>query len=288
MRIGELAAAVGVTTRTVRHYHQLGLLPEPERRPNGYRDYGLRHAVALARIRRLTELGLGLAEVRDVLADDAGRDLAEVLAELDDDLARQETAIRARRLRLRALLDGGRMPAEGPVSPELAAVFSELTRHPEPAIAAKDREMIALLETVAAPEDRERLLSALRAVADVPGALERTHAAYTLLDELADADPADPRVEEAAHALADCLPDEALAGLGLADLDPDALDPDGPETNGPETNGGGFLSAFLDDFPPAQSAAVLRTIRLLVLRARPQHGRGEPVRVEPARGERER
>ena len=31
MRIGELAAAVGVTTRTVRHYHHLGLLPEPER-----------------------------------------------------------------------------------------------------------------------------------------------------------------------------------------------------------------------------------------------------------------
>ena len=60
MRIGELAAAVGVTTRTVRHYHHQGLLPEPERRPNGYREYTLRHAVVLARIRRLTELGLGL------------------------------------------------------------------------------------------------------------------------------------------------------------------------------------------------------------------------------------
>ncbi len=88
MRIGELAAAVGVTTRAVRHYHHLGLLPEPERLGNGYRDYTLRHAVVLARIRRLTELGLGLAEVRDVLADDAGKDLAEVLAELDEDLAR--------------------------------------------------------------------------------------------------------------------------------------------------------------------------------------------------------
>ncbi|WP_314411307.1 MerR family transcriptional regulator [Streptomyces kroppenstedtii] len=271
MRIGELAAAVGVTTRTVRHYHQLGLLPEPERRPNGYRDYGLRHAVALARIRRLTELGLGLPEVRDVLADDAGRDLAEVLAELDDDLARQEAAIRARRLRLRALIDGGRIPAEGPVSPELAAVFGRLTRHPEPAIAAKDREMIALLETVSAPKDRERLLSALRATADVPGALERTHAAYTLLDELADADPADPRVEEAAHAIADCLPDEALAGLGLTDLDLADLDPDRTGVNG----SGGLLGALLDDFPPAQSAAVLRTIRLLVQRARAEHGRSE-------------
>ncbi|GGX66923.1 MerR family transcriptional regulator [Streptomyces fructofermentans] len=259
MRIGELAAAVGVTTRTVRHYHQLGLLPEAERRPNGYREYGLRHAVALARIRRLTELGLGLTEVRDVLADDAGRDLAEVLEELDEDLARQEAAVRERRLRLRALLDGGALPAEGPVSPELAAVFGRLTRHPEPPMAARDREMIALLETAAAPEDRERLVSALRAAADAPGALERAHEAYALLDALAGAEPDDPRVEETARALADCLPDEALEGLGLGRLGADGSDP---------LDGGGFLRALLDDFAPAQGAAVLRTIRLLTERAR--------------------
>src|SRR3989337_719005 len=90
MRIAEVATRVGVTTRTVRHYHHLGLLPEPERLANGYRNYTLRHAVVLARIRRLTELGLGLTEARDVLADDAGRDLAQVLTELDEDLSRQE------------------------------------------------------------------------------------------------------------------------------------------------------------------------------------------------------
>ncbi|GAA4240098.1 hypothetical protein GCM10022254_63580 [Actinomadura meridiana] len=31
MRIGELAALVRVSTRAVRHYHHVGLLPEPER-----------------------------------------------------------------------------------------------------------------------------------------------------------------------------------------------------------------------------------------------------------------
>lgn len=41
MRIGEYAALVGVSTRTVRHYHHLGLLPEPARLSNGYRDYRL-------------------------------------------------------------------------------------------------------------------------------------------------------------------------------------------------------------------------------------------------------
>lgn len=89
MRIGEIAALVGVTTRAIRHYHDVGLLPEPERRPNRYRAYSVRDAVLLARVRRLTELGLSLDEVRDVLADDAGRELADVLEELDANLARR-------------------------------------------------------------------------------------------------------------------------------------------------------------------------------------------------------
>ncbi|AYV32862.1 Mercuric resistance operon regulatory protein (plasmid) [Streptomyces sp. ADI95-16] len=90
MRIGEIAALVGLTTRAIRHYHHVGLLPEPERRPNGYRAYSVRDAVLLARVRRLTELGLSLDEVRNALADDAGRELTEILEELDADLARQE------------------------------------------------------------------------------------------------------------------------------------------------------------------------------------------------------
>jgi DNA-binding transcriptional MerR regulator len=99
MRIGELAALAGVSTRTVRHYHHLGLLPEPVRLTNGYREYRLRDAVALARVRRLAEVGLSLDEIRDVLADDQDRELREVLLELDADLARQQEAIGARRNR---------------------------------------------------------------------------------------------------------------------------------------------------------------------------------------------
>jgi len=57
MRIGEIAALVGITTRAIRHYHHVGLLPKPERRPNGYRAYSIRDAVQLARVRRLTESG---------------------------------------------------------------------------------------------------------------------------------------------------------------------------------------------------------------------------------------
>ena len=103
MRIGELAGLVGISTRAIRHCHRIGLLPEPARKANGYREYSLRDAVELARVRRLTELGLSLDEVADALAGDAGRDLVEILRELDADLARQEADLRRRRSRLAQL-----------------------------------------------------------------------------------------------------------------------------------------------------------------------------------------
>ncbi|MFF8968283.1 MerR family transcriptional regulator [Streptomyces sp. NPDC014995] len=243
MRIGELAEAVGVTTRAVRHYHHLGLLPEPERRANGYRDYTLRHAVVLARIRRLTELGLGLAEVRDVLADDVGRDLAEVLTELDEDLARQEAAVRERRGRLRALLDADGLPAEGPVSPELAALLAEIPASDSP-MAAKDREVLALLDTAAPAEERERLLAALSGTLGSPDSVARAREAYALLDLLADEDPDDPRVEEAARSLVACVPRELLPET--------AIDHDSS-----------FLRALYADFAPAQAEAIRRVLHML-------------------------
>lgn len=246
MRIGELAAAVGVTTRAVRHYHQSGLLPEPERLGNGYRDYILRHAVVLARIRRLTELGLGLAEVRDVLADDAGKELVEVLTELDEDLARQEAAIRERRARLRGLLETeGGLSAEGPVSPELAALFRDTAHLSDSPMAARDREMLALLETTASPEDRERLMGLFGGVVGAPGGAERVRALYEMLDALADADPDDPRVEEAARALAASVPDELIPeGTGIDEAD-------------------SFLRALYADFPPAQAEVIRRMLRIV-------------------------
>ncbi|MFJ9414393.1 MerR family transcriptional regulator [Streptomyces sp. NPDC101227] len=274
MRIGELAGLVGVSTRAVRHYHHLGLLPEPERRANGYRDYGLRDAVALARLRRLTELGLGLDEVRDVLADDSGRELHEVLAELDADLARQEAEIGARRARLAALRrqaeEHGGLPAEGPVSDELAALFGEMARTsaarpgPEPAMAAKEREVLALLESTAGGAADgaagKRMVELLGEASAAPGAMERTYEVYGLLDALAEAAPDDPRVAGAAQALAGCIPDAVIAGIGEQQW----VRAGGEGAAAAE----GFLAAYYAHFAPAQAEAVRQAIRLLAERAR--------------------
>jgi DNA-binding transcriptional MerR regulator len=52
----------------------------------------VRDVLRLARVRRLTELGLSLQEAADVLADGEGRELGEILTEIDADLARPSSA----------------------------------------------------------------------------------------------------------------------------------------------------------------------------------------------------
>jgi DNA-binding transcriptional MerR regulator len=70
LTIGQLAAYVGVTVRAVRHYHQVGLLPEPERDASGYRSYGALAVVELTRIRTLADAGVPLSQVRELLDAD--------------------------------------------------------------------------------------------------------------------------------------------------------------------------------------------------------------------------
>ncbi|MGW2543045.1 MerR family transcriptional regulator [Kitasatospora sp. NPDC001574] len=241
MRIGEVAALVGVTPRAVRHYHHLGLLPEPLRRSNGYREYGIRDAVLLARIRRLTELGVGLDEVRDVLADAEGHDLREVLEELDADLARQEALLRERRSRLAALLvqaqEGSLLPG-GPVSPELAGLLASLGGADDSPVAAKDREHLAFLDAATPEERRASLMAALQEMSEHAGQV------YGLLDDLVGQAPDSPKVARAAEALAALLPDSLAAHVPGADA-------------------WGPAGALYEDLAPAQAAAVRRALGLL-------------------------
>lgn len=260
MRIGELAGLVGISTRAIRHYHRIGLLAEPERRANGYREYSLRDAVELARVRRLTELGLSLDEVGDALADDGGRDLAEILYELDSDLARQEEDIRRRRVRLAPLLrqaeTGARDFGPAPVSAGLAALFDRLADvaagkpEPEPAMAAKDREILALLETAPLARDSGWLSQLARALDSDPGAAEQVYAVYARLDGLVDLPVNDARVEETALALVAAVPETIRKAIPF---------PEGEL----EDTAGGFAAAFYADFAPAQAAAIRRAIDLM-------------------------
>ncbi|WP_286160418.1 MerR family transcriptional regulator [Streptomyces yunnanensis] len=53
----EIAELAGTSLRAVRHYHEVGLLDEPVRRANGYKQYGVAHLVRLLRIKPLSTWG---------------------------------------------------------------------------------------------------------------------------------------------------------------------------------------------------------------------------------------
>ncbi|MFC0435233.1 MerR family transcriptional regulator [Kutzneria buriramensis] len=233
MRIGELAGLAGVSTRTVRHYHRIGLLPEPRRRENGYRSYELRDLVLLLRARRLVELGLSLEEVADALSDDRGRDLVEIIREIDADLAAQQQRIAEQRSAIATLL-----AADGDLrSPDLVAVLDTLADHP-----AADREGMAaeLLESLIGN------LDLYRSVLADPVLTQRMLAVYAEFEALVDISPNDPAVDELAARVRDFGP----AVLAMMPPDVPSIDTD-PET---------LLSAV----SAGMSAAQTRCLRLML------------------------
>ncbi|QYX76160.1 heavy metal-responsive transcriptional regulator [Streptomyces akebiae] len=108
MRIGDLAATSGLSTKTIRFYEQSGLLPAPPRTAGGYRDYGEQAAVRLGFIRDAQGAGLTLAEIRSVLAlrDSGQAPCAHVTGLIEqrlDDIERRLAELAATRDALRGL-----------------------------------------------------------------------------------------------------------------------------------------------------------------------------------------
>lgn len=96
LRSSELAGLAGTTPRALRHYHQLGLLPEVPRDPNGYRRYTVRDLVRVLRIRQLAAGGMPLNQISAALEGDL-RNQDQMLAELDRSL--EEESLRISRQR---------------------------------------------------------------------------------------------------------------------------------------------------------------------------------------------
>ncbi len=109
MRIGELAGAIGISPSAIRYYERAGLL-RPPARTRGRRDYDAQALAHVALIRRGREAGLGIGELRSMIAamDPQRRDARQALQYIADakmaDLDRRidrDTALRARISELR-------------------------------------------------------------------------------------------------------------------------------------------------------------------------------------------
>lgn len=154
MRSSEVARLAGVSVRTLRHYHQVGVLTEPARSSNGYRDYDVHDLIRLLRIRRLASLGIGLDRMV-VLLDDPDRESDSLLDELDRELADQAEAIERQRAviaRLRAARSAPDLPPE--LAPFLTA-FAVAGQSPD--LVRFDRDQTVLLAHLAGEEGMPHL-----------------------------------------------------------------------------------------------------------------------------------
>jgi DNA-binding transcriptional MerR regulator/effector-binding domain-containing protein len=167
--VGRFAIMTHLSVKTLRHYHQVGLLEPAEVDPHtGYRYYALEQLPTAQLIRRLRDLQMPVAGVRAVLvAGSAGeRDtlIAAHIDHLEAELAKTQAAVSS----LRALLDNA--PAQQPVHRRAESSYSAL----------------AITEEAVDPEEIDGwwrdALHELRAAADEHG-MRVTGAAGGLYDE---------------------------------------------------------------------------------------------------------
>ncbi|MGF6884340.1 DNA-binding transcriptional MerR regulator [Nocardia sp. GAS34] len=192
--IGQAAAFVGVTVKTVRHYHKLGLVAEPERDTSGFRRYGSTELLRLVQVRTLAAAGVPLAEIGPMLDADP-TSFATALADTERQLTTRIDELIARRDTLHRLADGDRallgdravtllerMPALGFPADEVAAT----------------REGWVLAKALV-PEGFDDYLTHLEQALDDPhyvALIQRAAQAATWKSD-------DPRIEELATAMAD-------------------------------------------------------------------------------------
>lgn len=87
---------VGITVRTLRYYHQIGLLPEPERTTKGL-VYDETHLLTLLRIKRFSMMSLTLDEIADIIHTPTSPRARRILLELDQALADRVAEIESQR-----------------------------------------------------------------------------------------------------------------------------------------------------------------------------------------------
>jgi DNA-binding transcriptional MerR regulator len=227
LKIGEVAHLLGVSTKTLRHDQKIGLLAEPGRSEGGYRLYGGEDLLLLLRIRRLTALGLPLAEIRALLAEPTDREpLRRALASLRAAVSAEIERLAARRATIDRLLaeesgagleEPNRPPAD--IDAALARLRGQLDGV-DPATLDRafetDRRMLGLLYELELPAGAaERMREVVGRLAADPSPLAAILPLLGRWTALAEADEEAPEVARLAADFAAAIPrDIESPGLG--------------------------------------------------------------------------
>ncbi|WP_444964280.1 MerR family transcriptional regulator [Nocardiopsis sp. M1B1] len=231
VKIGDAAAFVGSTPRAIRHYHEIGLLPEPERGVDGRRRYGYEDMIRLLWIRRMADAGIALDDIRDSFttgtatadadADAVGADgIAGILERLEESLADQEAELRRQRTAVR------RMRTEGSRMGLLSDFVTErLKSLPEGSLHQADLDDLLVTERVFGPLGAAVRAGRFIALATHPALREESDrlndAEEALDDSVAVDDPRVARVAAERHAFESTL-HAVIEESGLGEED-DAL-----------------------------------------------------------------
>jgi len=189
LTISQVAAYAGVTVRAIRHYHAIGLLPEPGRDRSGYRTYDAAAIVRLIRIHTLADAGVPLARVQELL--DAGPDeFAAGVREIDKNLRAEIRRLRGTRQRLAGLAAGDRLAL-----PRCVLDYLDRLR----ALGVDERQIETerdgwILVAAQVPDQIDAVIAKKHEDLDNPDMVQL----YLLLNDALDWPPDDPRVVEIA------------------------------------------------------------------------------------------
>ncbi|WP_432544843.1 helix-turn-helix domain-containing protein [Kineococcus sp. SYSU DK002] len=264
--IGDAASFVGTTPRAIRHYHQIGLLPEPVRGGDGRRRYGYGEVVRLLWIRRMADAGIALDDIRVAFAGAAptgeapggDHDVEGVLERLEATLAAQEAELQRQRAAVHRMRTRG--SRVGLLSDVVAGRLEGL---PEGSLRPSDLDTLLVTERIFGPLGAAVQATRFTALATHPGLREegdRVDAAEEALDDAVAVD--DPRVAQVAarrHAFESAL-HAVIEGSGLAREDEALLDawddtpaaPATPDRGRRPTSAADAVAKVPHDFSPAR------------------------------------
>ncbi len=217
LTIGQLAAYAGVTVRAVRHYHQVGLLPEPERDASGYRRYGGRTVVSLIKIRTLANAGVPLSRIRQMLEADAPT-FAEVIQRVDSDLRDEIERLECSRKQIAQLTPGDSLT----LPPEVTSYLDRLREIGVSEQMVQGERDGWILVAARWPDRIPEVMAAKFAQLEDPQLVRL----YLLFSEVlaSDADGDDPRLAEAADIMAGLFEQAHASGeLNMAEAAHDDL-----------------------------------------------------------------
>ncbi|MDT9600776.1 helix-turn-helix domain-containing protein [Sphingosinicella rhizophila] len=148
MRSKDIATLAGITPRALRHYHQIGLLPEPHRDRNGYRRYDVSFLVRLLRIKGLAAAGITLGDMPSFL-EGRGASVDDLLATLDTQLLGQIKRLEKQRQLVAQLRSAAAAGSDLP--------FGMLTEGRSQSSTEAWREQLTLFSHLLGPEDLAKL-----------------------------------------------------------------------------------------------------------------------------------